>query len=100
TIFKLTANGTNWLGGIPHLPGYDGWFNALLVEATNAVYVGGLIDYVVLGSDWINMSGTNIYKWDGSQVSSVGDGLNGDGFDFWGEVLAIATVGGDLYVGG
>jgi trimeric autotransporter adhesin len=71
--------------------GIDGYFdrgsaNALVVSGTN-LYVGGKFSYAG------GTNAANIAKWDGSQWSALGSGVDG-------VVRAVAVVGTNLYVAG
>lgn len=60
----------------------------------DALYVGGLFGSVGPGQSLV---ARNVARWDGSAWSAVGSGA-GNGTDQW--VSALASFGGDLYVGG
>lgn len=76
----------NWIsfGGVP---GADGPVNASIVDGAGNLYIGG--DFNTVGSVVAN----HIAKWDGTNWSGLGSGLNGG-------VNALAFFAGNLYAGG
>src|SRR5579862_478872 len=82
-----TAPDTHWQSGFP-INGTDGTVNALVVDATGAVYAGG--QFAVAG----DVAAANVAKWDGTNWSALG---TGPGF---GTVYALAVNGTNLYVAG
>jgi hypothetical protein len=77
----------NWIstGGVP---GATGRVRAAVVDGTGNLYISG--DFTLAG-DVIVTNG--IAKWNGTNWSALGSGVNGD-------VRALAVSGSDLYVGG
>src|SRR5207249_1631952 len=83
-------DGSVWSGVGGGIVG-NGTINALAVIGTN-LYAGGT---------FTNMGGVpanHLAKWDGGAWSALGSGTTFSGSS--GPVLALATVGSDLYVGG
>ncbi len=82
-------DGTNWLKlgqGITN--GLNNGAAASIVKHENSIYVGGL--FTVAGGF---LPVQNIVRWDGTNWSTLGSGLNGG-------VKALIWNGDDLYVGG
>ena len=81
-----TFSDANWvsMGG---LPGTDGIVSAAVVDGYGNLYIGGT--FTVAG----NTMAANIAKWDGSNWSALGSGMNTS-------VLALAVSGTNLYAGG
>jgi hypothetical protein len=82
-------NGTNWSALGPGTGGtypYYGIVYALVVSGSD-LYVGG--NFVQAGGNAAN----SVAKWDGTNWSAVGTGMNGS-------VSALAVFGTDLYAGG
>jgi len=95
-------DGTHWhaLGsdgaGGPALPSY---VEALAVDASGNLYVGGAFWEVYNGSTTPLPTAAYIAKWDGTDWSALGD--NGSGGPALNDyVNAIAVSGSDVYVGG
>jgi hypothetical protein len=91
TGFKITPgtlaqDNENWDDRFDLL-GLNGEVNAIAVDGSGNVYVGGF--FTTAGAVTVNY----IAKWDGSSWSALGSGLNN-------YVNAIAVSGGDVYVGG
>jgi hypothetical protein len=82
-----TFSDANWVSINSSIPGADGAVSAAVMDDSGNLYIGG--GFIVVGGVVANF----IAKWDGSNWSSVGSGLN-DG------VRALAVSGNDLYVGG
>jgi len=84
-------DGTNWsaLGsGIGGEPGFDVWdYVAALAVVGSEVYAGGIFETAG------GVPVANIAKWNGSEWSSPGAGMDSD-------VMALAVIGTDLYAGG
>jgi len=84
-------DGSSWsalgsgVGGVP--PGYVPSVSALAVSGSD-VYAGGY--FTTAGGS----AATNIAKWDGSNWSALGSGMNDGG------VAALAVSGSNLYAGG
>src|ERR1051325_3976112 len=78
-------NDSNWvtMGSI----GANGIVYGAVVDGSGNLYIGG--GFTNVGGAFAN----GIAKWDGSQWTALGPGLNG-------EVDALAVSGNDLYVGG
>lgn len=76
----------NWIsmGGIP---GTDGSVKAAAVDESGDLYIGG--SFTLVG----DVFATNIAKWNGSNWSALGSGVNNS-------VNALAVSGSDLYAGG
>jgi hypothetical protein len=89
TLGILKWNGSAWSG--LGLGLFGGTVYALAV-AGDDVYVGGNFD-TALNSPVSSIAVRNIAKWNGSNWSALGVGLNG-------RVAALAVLGGDVYVGG
>ncbi len=82
-----SAGDERWAGSFNGL-GVNGDVNALVVDASGALYVGG--NFTAAGA----VAANNVAKWDGSAWSALGTGLNG-------VVRALALDGGgNLYAGG
>lgn len=87
--FFAKWDGSNWSaggGGVFSTHPYAGGVSALATIGTN-LYVGGF--FTNAGGVAVN----NIAKWDGSNWSALGSGING-------QVNALAVSGTNLYVGG
>jgi hypothetical protein len=69
------------------LPGTDGEIQALVLDASGNLYVGG--SFTVIG----DVPANNIAKWNGTTWSALGGGAD----DY---VWALAVSGNDLYAGG
>src|SRR5712664_2144514 len=82
-------NGTNWSAfglGLTNTSGFA--VTALALDGAGNLYVGGGFSYAG------GLPATNIAKWDGTNWSAIGSGLNGS-------VTAVAVDGsGNLYAGG
>ncbi|HTD87249.1 MAG TPA: hypothetical protein VK850_11790, partial [Candidatus Binatia bacterium] len=76
----------NWIsmGGFP---GANGSVNAAVVDTSGNLYIGG--NFTAVGDGFASY----IAKWDGTNWSALGGGLND-------QVRALALSGGDLYAGG
>src|SRR5436190_1600435 len=76
----------NWtsMGGIP---GANASVHAAVVDGSGNLYIGG--DFTAVGDVVANY----IAKWDGTNWSSLGSGMNNS-------VYALAVSGSDLYAGG
>jgi hypothetical protein len=83
-----TFSDANWIsmGG---LPGANGEVFAAAVDGSGNLYIGGLFTRVG------NVPATNIAKWNGTNWSALGFGVNR-----FGPVRALAVSGSDLYAGG
>ena len=82
-----TFSDANWLsfGGVP---GSDGFIGAMVVDASNNIYVGG--SFSIIGATFA----TNIAKWDGTAWSPLGSGISA-------QVSCLACDNaGTLYAGG
>src|SRR5438445_629080 len=81
-----TFSDANWLslGGIP---GANSTVYAAVVGGSGNLYIGG--DFTLVGDVFAN----RIAKWNGSNWSALGSGMNGT-------VEALAVSGSDLYAGG
>ena len=81
-----TFSDENWIsmGG---LPGAGGLVQATVVDASGNLYIGG--SFTIAGE----VAANNIAKWNGTEWSALGSGLNIS-------VYALAAAGNDLYVGG
>src|SRR5207247_3884099 len=84
-----TFSDANWIsmGGIPGANGEA--VNAAVADGSGNVYIGG--DFSVVGNTLANY----IAKWDGSNWSALGSGM-----DTYGFVNALALSGSDVYAGG
>lgn len=82
-----TFSDADWVSLNPGVPGVSGTVNALAVDGSGNVYVGGT--FAVAGSSAIR----NIARWNGSAWSALGGGVDNG-------VAAIAISGSDVYVGG
>lgn len=81
-----TFTDANWVsfGGVP---GADGSVNASIVDGAGNLYIGG--NFNTVG----NVVANHIAKWDGTNWSGLGSGLNGG-------VNALVFFAGSLYAGG
>ncbi|MBS0659955.1 MAG: choice-of-anchor D domain-containing protein [Verrucomicrobia bacterium] len=82
-----TFSDADWISLNSSVPGVAGTVNALAVDGSGNVYVGG--SFSVAGSSAIR----NIARWNGSAWSALGSGVDN-------AVSAIAISGTDVYVGG
>ncbi len=82
-----TFSDADWVSLNPGIPGANGPVNAMAVDGSGNVYVGG--SFTLIGT----VPANNIAKWNGSAWSALGSGING-------YVYALAVSGTDLYVGG
>ena len=82
-----TFSDADWVTLNSGLPGANGTVNAIAMDGSGNVYVGG--SFNVIGT----VSANNIAKWDGSAWSALGTGMDGG-------VSALAVSGTDLYAGG
>ena len=81
-----TFSDEDWISlGVP--TGVNAEVDAMAVDGAGKLYVGG--HFTVTGGSSANY----VAKWDGSEWSSLGSGLNGP-------VTALAVSGNDLYAGG
>jgi hypothetical protein len=91
-------NGTNWSAmgsGMVGFNGDDGDVYALAVSGSN-LYAGGY--FAMAGGSFATV---NVAQWNGSNWSSVGDGILGMSGDGYGvSVSALAVMGSNLYAGG
>jgi hypothetical protein len=102
--FSKVADGGNVVSGLNYIAKWNGTAWSSLDKGLNAVvwdiavngtdvYVGG--QFTIVGTGGTEVSGLNyIAKWNGTEWSSLGSGLNGLG------VFSIELNGLDLYVGG
>src|SRR5213082_2087979 len=83
----------NWIsmGGIP---GANGPVNAAVVDGAGNLYIGG--SFRVVGDVFAN----NIAKWNGTNWSALGSGMDSDVGSGNSYVLAVAVSGSNLYAGG
>ncbi len=98
---EVTANyiaawdGTIWsamAGGVESLEGYDQVMVFSLAVHGNDVYAGGL--FIKAGGVVVN----RIAKWDGTNWSALGSGVNSN--EYFTNVFALAVGSGELYAGG
>jgi hypothetical protein len=82
-----TFSDANWVSLNPSIPGTDGTVYAAVVDPSGNLYIGG--GFTVAGG----VIARNIAKWNGSDWSALGSGMNS-------EVFALALSGGTLYAGG
>ncbi|MDP4240732.1 MAG: T9SS type A sorting domain-containing protein [Bacteroidota bacterium] len=91
-------NGSNWVGMNSGLFSFSaGNLNALCVSNGNNLYVGGE-NFFVLCPD--NDLYTNASRFNGSQWTTVGNGLGNDGLGMNNTISAMASFHGILYAGG
>jgi hypothetical protein len=88
-----TFSDADWVSLNPNLPGANGIVNAVAVDGSGNVYVGGTLD--VIGTVMAN----SIAKWDGNAWSTLGSGMTGSA-SYPRQVLALAVSGTNLYAGG
>lgn len=81
-----TFSDENWIG-MGGIPGANGAVYAIATDESGNVYVGG--NFTLIGDVLAN----RVAKWDGSQWSALGSGMND-------QVRALAVSGGELYAGG
>jgi hypothetical protein len=86
TLAAPTFTDANWIS-MGTLPGTDGSVYAAGVDGSGNLYIGG--DFSVVGEVVANQ----IAKWNGSNWSALGSGMDGI-------VWALAVSGSDLYAGG
>jgi hypothetical protein len=81
-----TFSDADWvsMGGVP---GANNYVYAALADGAGNLYIGG--EFTVAG----NIIANRIAKWNGSEWSTLGAGMNST-------VLALAMLGSDLYAGG
>ena len=77
----------NWCAMGNTVAGTDGTVLAFAVDDSENLYIGGL--FQVAG----NVAANNIAKWDGTNWSALGSGIQG-------EVHALFVSGSNLYAGG
>ncbi len=83
-----TFSDANWVSLSPGIPGTDGPVNAVVVDGSGHLYVGG--EFTFAGGVRAN----RIAKWDGDAWSALGSGMNG-------AVMALAVDGaGSVYAAG
>jgi hypothetical protein len=77
----------NWVSLNPGMPGADGTVEALAVDDSGNLYIGGRFTFV--GTAFAS----GVAKWDGTTWSALGSGMTND-------VYALAVSGTNLYAGG
>jgi hypothetical protein len=82
-----TFSDADWVSLNPGLPGASGTVDAIAIDGTGNVYVGG--DFSVIGGVLAN----HVAKWDGNVWSALDSGIDGT-------VHALAASGTNLYAGG
>src|SRR5208337_4286493 len=82
-----TFSDADWVSLNPGMPGADNPVEAMAVDASGNLYVGG--QFTFIGT----VPANGIAKWDGSAWSALGSGMNGG-------VNALAASGTNLYAGG
>ncbi len=82
-----TFSDADWVSLNPGIPGANGSVNAIAVDGSGNVYVGGYFTFIG------TVAANYIAKWNGSAWSALGSGMNN-------QVVALAVSGSDLYAGG
>jgi outer membrane lipoprotein-sorting protein len=82
-----TFSDADWMGIGEGLMSTQGFLDAVAVDASGTIYVGGTFSISTGGA------ADHVAKWDGSSWSALGTGVNG-------RVFALAVSGTSLYVGG
>src|SRR5262249_31103100 len=83
---KPAFSDANWVG-VGDLPGPNDAVLAAVLDSSGNLYIGG--DFTRVG----DVAANRIAKWNGSNWSELGSGING-------HVYALAVLGSDLYAGG
>lgn len=83
-----TFSDADWVSINPGIPGTDHVVYAAAADTEGNLYIGGA--FSVAG----NVVAQRVAKWNGSEWSALGSGINGN------YVLALAVSGSDLYAGG
>ena len=90
-LFSATAHAAftdaDWIS----IPGVDGYINALAVDASGNIYIGG--GFTKIG----NTPAACVAKWDGTNWSALGTGLAGGAYP---GANALVLTNGLLFVGG
>ena len=85
-----TFSDADWVSLNHGLPGANGEVDAIAVDGSGNVYVGGY--FTLIGT----VPANHIAKWNGSAWSALGSGVSGGN----NRVYALAVSGTDLYAGG
>src|SRR5262245_7059290 len=91
-LYAATFSDDNWtsMGGYP---GVNDPVYATVVDGSGNLYIAG---YFTIAGD---VFATNIAKWNGTNWSALGSGLQGNP-GFWPDLYALAVSGNDLYAAG
>jgi hypothetical protein len=84
---SATLSDANWVSLVPGIPGANGPVQAFATDSNGNLYVGGSFSIIC------TVVASNIAKWDGTNWSALGSGVDGP-------VSALAVIGTNLYVGG
>ena len=87
-----TFSDDNWISINPSIPGTDGDVYAAAVDGAGNLYIGG--DFMVAGG----VAANRIAKWNGSNWSPLGLGINDT--NLYRAVFALAVSGSNVFAGG